>query len=95
MIEAICNELQCLPGDLFETIVTEASDEEINAIQSRVQPFRYGMLHKSLNSAKTTVEVEAQPTGTTSKPKQEKDVYLDSILGPKVSHLHAGKISKD
>jgi hypothetical protein len=34
MIEAICNELQCLPGDLFETIVTEASDEEINAIQS-------------------------------------------------------------
>jgi hypothetical protein len=48
-----------------------------------------------MNSAKTTVEVEAQPTGTTSKPKQEKDVYLDSILGPKVSHLHAGKISKD
>lgn len=25
MIEAICNELQCLPGDLFETNVTEAS----------------------------------------------------------------------
>lgn len=95
MIEAICNELQCLPGDLFETNVTEASEEEINAIQSRVQPFRYGMLHKSLNSTKTMDEVEAQPTETTSKPKQEEDVDLESILGPKVSHLHAGKINKD
>ena len=30
MIEAICNELQCLPGDLFETEVSEATDEYVD-----------------------------------------------------------------
>ena len=28
MIEAICNELQCLPGDLFETNITDATGEQ-------------------------------------------------------------------
>jgi DNA-binding Xre family transcriptional regulator len=95
MIEAICNELQCLPGDLFETNVTDATEEEINSIQSRVQPFRYGMLHKSLNSSKTRSELDPQQSEVSNKPKQEDELDLENILGPKVSHLHAGKISKD
>lgn len=95
MIEAICNEIQCLPGDLFETNVTEATEEEINAIQSRVQPFRYGMLHKSLNTTKSHIEAEQQKTLDKQLAKQDDKVDLDSILGPKVSHLHAGKINKD
>jgi hypothetical protein len=37
MIEAICNELQCLPGDLFETEVSDASrDEYVEELRTRL-----------------------------------------------------------
>jgi DNA-binding Xre family transcriptional regulator len=94
MIEAICNELQCLPGDLFETNVTDATEEEINAIQSRVQPFRYGMLYKSLN-ASNVAHKEFTKAEAEQNSNADDDIDFESILGPKVSHLHAGKVKKD
>lgn len=91
MIEAICNELQCLPGDLWETNVTEASDEEISEIQSRLQPFRYGMIHKS-SSSQTSSELEKISNEDEQKQNNVQD-DLSNVLGPSVSHLHAGKLT--
>lgn len=91
MIEAICNELQCLPGDLWETNVTEASDDEINEIQSRLQPFRYGMIHKS-SSGHASSDV-TQPPNEDIQEKNSIQDDLSNVLGPSVSHLHAGKLT--
>lgn len=44
MIEAICNELQCLPGDIFETEVSGASETFVEELRTRLQPFRYGTI---------------------------------------------------
>jgi DNA-binding Xre family transcriptional regulator len=45
MIEAICNELQCLPGDLFETNITDATGEQIDTLQSRKQKAKFLVWH--------------------------------------------------
>ena len=43
MIEAICNELQCLPGDIFFDRCVRRS-ETFRAERTRLQPFRYGTI---------------------------------------------------
>lgn len=90
MIEAICNELQCLPGDLFETNISEANGEEIDNLQSRIQPFRYGMIHKAKSVEKQGEINPSIAPADASKDGEEDD--LSGILGPGVSHLHAGKL---
>ncbi len=94
MIEAICNELQCLPSDLFEVDISNASQDEIDDIQNRVLPFRYGTIRKG-----TTPPVEAEKSNIVTiqpeKTAKQTKVDLESILGPKVSHLHAGKLKKE
>ncbi|AXN28649.1 MULTISPECIES: helix-turn-helix domain-containing protein [Pseudomonas] len=102
MIEAICNELQCLPGDLFETNVTEASEDFVEELRSRLQPFRYGVIRLQRLGSDTTEERPADTAISTSKEgKRTKSIRgkqpenLEDIVGPKVSHLHAGKIKND
>ena len=93
MIEAICNELQCLPSDLFEVDISNASQDEIDDIQNRVLPFRYGTIRKGITptiEGENTNIVAIQPEKTAKQNK----VDLESILGPKVSHLHVGKLNK-
>lgn len=100
MIEAICNELQCLPGDLFETEVSDATDEYIDELRSRLQPFRYGSIRLKKPGAPDSAEGPAP--GTTSahkavpakgrKPAAAND--LDDIAGPKVTHMNVGGLKK-
>lgn len=101
MIEAICNELQCLPGDIFETNITDASDEFVEELRSRLQPFRYG----AIRLQKQGGEISNERPVDTANPAQEQSKRtkssrakqldnLEEIVGPKVSHLHAGKIQK-
>lgn len=90
MIEAICNELQCLPGDLFETNITDATGEQIDTLQSRVQPFRYGMIHKA-KSADAFID-SSSPAAQVQQKVSAKDEDLSDILGPGVSHLHVAKL---
>lgn len=92
MIEAICNELQCLPGDLFETNITDASSDDIDNIQSRIQPFRYGMIHKS--KAKVESDISESEAKATERAKKKEDDDMSAILGPGVSHLHSAKVNK-
>jgi DNA-binding Xre family transcriptional regulator len=95
MVEAICNELQCLPCDLFETDISDASDQEVLEIQSRVQPFRYGMIKKSQPVATATVEKDkATSNKGTEATSSDDDFDLSALVGPKVSHLHIAKIKK-
>ncbi len=101
MIEAICNELQCLPGDLFETEVSDATDEYIDELRSRLQPFRYGSIRLKKPGAADSAE---GPTATAvapapkvvpakgKKPPAAND--LDDIAGPKVTHMNAGALKK-
>lgn len=95
LIEAICNELQCLPGDIFETEVFDASENFIEELRMRLQPFRYGSIHLQKPGAvlepSTRLPAEAAPERS-KKAKAAQD--LDAIAGPKVSHLHAGKLKK-
>lgn len=82
-VEALCNTLQCLPGDLYGVEITEATHEEAEAIQSRLMPFRYGSI--SLGTAKGRGEqVKADPSASSEEAKPDDD---DGDLGPKVTHL--------
>lgn len=100
MIEAICNELQCLPGDLFETEVSDATDEYIDELRSRLQPFRYGSIRlkkpgspDSADGATAAVAPAAKPVPAKGKkPPAAND--LDDIAGPKVTHMNVGALKK-
>ena len=107
LIEALCNELQCLPGDLFETNVSDASVEFVDDLRSRLQPFRYGTLRLAKPGAASDVPAPAQeaavppaaaspatPTPTpAARPKPRlAEKSLDDLAGPKVTHLNANKV---
>lgn len=109
MIQAICNELQCLPGDLFETDVADASPAFVDELQSRLQPFRYGVirLQKSGVGASDDGESEAEESDATArtltksspskkgqKPQHPTRREQEALEGPVVTHLHIGKLTK-
>jgi DNA-binding Xre family transcriptional regulator len=99
MVEAICNELQCLPGDLFETEVSEASEEFVAGLRTRLQPFRYGTVRiQKAGSAAAAPGApdEAKHPGEQAKasPKAKAPIENDEDVGPRVTHLNIGKLNK-
>jgi DNA-binding Xre family transcriptional regulator len=102
LIEALCNELQCLPGDLFETNVSDAPAEFVDDLRSRLQPFRYGTLRlakpgSASDAPAPAQEAAAAPTAaaepSTVRPKPRlAEKNLDDLAGPKVTHLNAKKV---
>lgn len=107
MIQAICNELQCLPGDLFETEVSDASPEFLEEIQSRLQPFRYGVIRLKRAGldenevAEASPESSPKPKSSTSSAKgsssgagRKRPGSDESVVGPTVAHLHVGQLKK-
>ncbi|MCI1711078.1 MAG: helix-turn-helix transcriptional regulator [Chiayiivirga sp.] len=96
MIEAICNELQCLPGDIFETEISDASETFVEELRTRLQPFRYGTIRLQKPGAAPDTAAASSPSEAAPEPskKAKPAVDLDAIAGPKVSHLHAGKLKK-
>ncbi len=101
MIEAICNELQCLPGDLFETEVSDATDEYIDELRSRLQPFRYGSIRLKKPGAPDSTDVPTTgpapaPRAVPAKGKKPAAAAndLDDIAGPKVTHMNAAALKK-
>lgn len=103
LIEAICNELQCLPGDLFETDVTEATEDYVDELRSRLQPFRYGSIRLRKPGAPESEPADAsspvaaaKPAAKAQKPKGAAVPApgLDDIAGPKVSHMNVAALKK-
>ena len=101
MIEAICNELQCLPGDLFETEVSDATDDYVDELRSRLQPFRYGSIRLKKPGAPDSADEPATATANAPKantpPKGKKPAVaneLDDIAGPKVTHMNVSALKK-
>lgn len=105
MVEAICNELQCLPGDLFETEVTDASEEFLEDLRSRLQPFRYGVIRmkkvtgegapaRETTEAPPTARSPNQTSRRTSKVAPASDADDDDVAGPRVTHLNAAKLKR-
>ena len=102
LIEAICNELQCLPGDLFVTDVSDAAQGYVDELRSRLQPFRYGVIRLQKSGAEVSEGADSDRAASTasaaaksadkSVTKSRPAVDLDDIVGPRVSHLHAGKL---
>ncbi len=103
LIEALCNELQCLPGDLFETNVSDAPAEFVDDLRSRLQPFRYGTLRLAKPGSASDAQAPAQeaaappaaasPEPTTARPKPRlAEQNLDDLAVPKVTHLNAKKV---
>ena len=104
LIEALCNELQCLPGDLFETNVSDAPAEFVDDLRSRLQPFRYGTLRLAKPGSASDApaapdqEAAAPPAAAsrepiTARPKPRlAEKSLDDLAGPKVTHLNAKKV---
>lgn len=99
MVEAICNELQCLPGDLFETDVSEASEEFVEDLRTRLQPFRYGAIRiqkAGTDIAASSEASDAKQKGVPAKasPRASAPVDNDDDVGPRVTHLNVGKLKK-
>lgn len=102
MIEAICNELQCLPGDLFETEVSDATDDYVDELRSRLQPFGYGSIRLKKPGAAEADDGAApaaapKPKVASSVPAKGKKAAaseLDDIAGPKVTHMNVGALKK-
>jgi DNA-binding Xre family transcriptional regulator len=102
LIEAICNELQCLPGDLFETDVTDATEDYVDELRSRLQPFRYGSIRlkkpgaPDSDASDDAASAPAKPVAKQPKPKAAAApaAALDDIAGPKVSHMNVAALKK-
>jgi len=106
MIEAICNELQCLPGDLFETQLVDVEQEFLDEIAGRLMPFRYGQVRMKHQGVAAPTTGEDQAIGSSSKPskstqtdKKDDNVVAipskyDDVTGPKVSHLSIDQLNK-
>jgi DNA-binding Xre family transcriptional regulator len=98
LIEAICNELQCLPGDLFETEISDVTEEYLEGLRSRLQPFRYGSIRLKRPGAE---EPAAEPRAAAREPKPraaakpaQDDILADDIAGPKVKHMNVAALKK-
>ncbi len=96
MVEAICNELNCLPGDLFETTISDVSDEEIASITNKFLPFRYGNIVKTPRVSDVANDQQTSVISSVYKSDKKKEVEIDgeSIFGPKVTHLTIDKLKK-
>lgn len=93
LIEAICNELQCLPDALFHIELDEVDQSFLDRSRSRVMPFEFGevRLRKAGTDAVTepSSSLPERPAAAT-----EDDSRLMEMLGPKVTHMSKAKLIK-
>lgn len=99
LIEALCNELQCLPDGLFHIEITDADPAELERLRSRLQPFEYGRVHLGTSGPNKAPALEkpgqekVEPAAAgAEKPKA--DPVLDKLLGSKVTHMSKAKLRK-
>lgn len=94
LIEALCNELQCLPNDLFHIEITDASPEEIERLTRRERPFEFGHILEAPDRDDGTLESGPSKSVPGSVPAPSEDDDEDELVGGRVSHLSIGKVNK-
>ncbi len=96
LIEALCNELQCLPNDLFWIEATEMTPEEIRHLTKRDKPFEFGYLMgiEGATGASKTQASSTVPAPMESHPKtaplpilKEGESDEDDLIGEPITHL--------
>jgi DNA-binding Xre family transcriptional regulator len=96
MLEAICNTLQCMPGDLYEVNISDATKDEVDSLQSRLNPFKYGAIHtqvSSTNANDDTKTVTSEPVAENGNSQHTSNEDLSNILGPSsVPHVDINKL---
>lgn len=98
LIEALCNELACLPNDLFYIEISDSNQEELEGILNRHQPFEFGVItyeagrasQKEIDS--TASQVKVSPMKQKSNVLHEDDI--DELIGDKVTHLTRHNLEK-
>lgn len=91
LIEAICNELQCLPDAIFHIEIDDADPMFIDRMNSRIQPFEFGAVHmKKKAGSESPPELDAAEE---SGPDEE-DPYDDPLIARKVTHLSKNNLKK-
>jgi len=91
LIEALCNELQCLPNDLFRIEITEATAEDIRNLTRREKPFEFGHIIEA-----DSAEPKEQPAPIIDSEYRNQDDFEgeDELVGGRVSHQNAESIRK-
>jgi len=93
LMEALCNELQCLPDALFHIELDDVDESFLDRSRSRVMPFEFGEVHLRKASPDPTVEIPVKQLEPSSTPREE-DSRLMEMLGPKVTHMSKAKLTK-
>jgi DNA-binding Xre family transcriptional regulator len=94
LIEALCNELQCLPNDLFKIEITDASADDVRKLTRREKPFEFGHIIEadaSGNSAAGKTHAEAKSKAAADEFDDDDE---DELVGGRVSHQNAAKIRR-
>lgn len=94
LIEALCNELQCLPNDLFKIEITDASADDVRKLTRREKPFEFGHIIEadaSGNSAAGKTPAEAKSKAAADEFDDDDE---DELVGGRVSHQNAAKIRR-
>lgn len=93
LIEALCNELQCLPNDLFHIEITDASPDDIEKLTRREKPFEFGHIIKATDHEAAPEDRPNKPEAPSAESAGSDDVD-DELVGERVSHLSIGKVTK-
>lgn len=90
LIQALCNELQCLPNDLFQIEISDATADDIRKLTRRERPFEFGHIMEGETAH------QSEPQGARKPPiVSEGDAgEEDELVGGRISHLSAGKLKK-
>lgn len=91
LIEALCNELQCLPNDLFHIEITDATPDDVQRLTKRDKPFEFGHILGSDEKQDFPKKV-SKPSGKGTAPQD--DDFDDELVGGRVSHLSIDKVTK-
>lgn len=84
LIEALCNEFQCLPNDLFDIELSGVTPEEFQRLRRRERPFEFGQI----------IMAEDTPAESSDSVRAEASTETvdDDLIGGPVTHLDIAKI---
>ncbi|WP_421718222.1 helix-turn-helix domain-containing protein [Algiphilus sp.] len=93
LIEALCNELQCLPNDLFKIEITDATADDVRKLTRREKPFEFGhIIEADASSDSAAGKANAMAKSQDAADDFDDDDDEDELVGGRVSHQNAAKI---